>query len=52
MTASVEPRDSGTNRYREAERMLWSHYGLSPSGQALQSFSFTVPPAVGPRLRR
>ena len=31
MTASVEPRDSGTNRYREAERMLWSHYGLWPS---------------------
>jgi 2-hydroxy-6-oxonona-2,4-dienedioate hydrolase len=29
--ASLAPRDSGTHRYREAERMLWSQYELSPT---------------------
>jgi hypothetical protein len=28
--------DSGTNRYREAERTLWSQYGLSPKEYFIQ----------------
>lgn len=43
--ATITPADPGADRYREAERRLWSHYGLEPSERFVELFS----PAV--RLR-
>lgn len=44
-TTTITPRDPGSDRYREAERSLWNHYGLEPSERFVELSS----PAV--RLR-